>query len=520
MASEPRTPGLIVTGHDTGADVEERPDVCVVGSGAGGAVVAARAAEAGLRVVVLEEGGAHAPGDADMQEATAYARLYQEHGHRATADLSIAVLQGRAVGGSTAVNWTTSFRAPERVLAYWRAVHGLAAFTPEALAPHFEAVEARLHVHEQPEDGVNANNGVLWEGAGRLGWARARTRRNVDGCANLGYCGMGCPIGARTSTDVTYVPDAIARGATVYADTRAVRLERAGRRVAAIHAEVLAPGTDRPSGRRVVVRPRVAVLSGGAINTPALLLRSGIDLAGKVGARTFLHPVAAMVGLHPRSIEAYYGAPQSVASHEFVERGPGKVGFFLEAAPLHPMLAATALGGFGAAHQAYMAALPRASGLIALTVDGFLPAEEGGTVALRSDGRVRLDYPIRPEIWEALREGCRALARVHLAAGAEVVYSLHEQPVELRSEADLPLLERAPWAPNRVALFTAHQMGGCAMGADPERHATSPEFRLNAHDNVFVVDGSVLPTSLGVNPQLTIMGLAHWAAERVVAAAR
>lgn len=516
--AEREAAGRILTGRDVAGDLALSADVCVVGSGAGGAVVAARLAERGARVVVLEEGGAFPPGSLPLSEGVVYPRLYQEHGQRATADLAITVLQGRMVGGSTAVNWTTSFRTPERVLAHWRSAYGLDALTPAALAPHFEAVEQRLNVHEQPDDGVNGNNRVLLDGAERLGWERARTYRNVDGCANLGYCGFGCPIGARLSADQTFVKDALARGARVHANARVVKLVREKRRFTEVVAEVLDPVSDRPTGRTIRVRPRVVVLSGGAINTPALLLRSGIDLAGKVGTRTFLHPVAAMFGRHPGLVEGYYGAPQSVASHHFADRGPGKVGFFLEAAPVHPMLAATALGGFGAGHEELMAALPHASALIALAIDGFLPGEEGGTVSLRADGRVRLDYRIRPEIWEALREGCKALARIHLAAGAEAVYSLHEEPVEIRGELDVPKLDRAAWEPGRLQLFTAHQLGGCRMGRDPENAVTTPELRLQAHENAFVVDGSVLPTSLGVNPQITIFALARWASDHVASA--
>lgn len=511
--------GRILTGLDVTSDVEERPDVCVVGSGAGGAVVAGELAARGARVLVLEEGGFFQPPYAEMLESNAYPRLYQDHGQRATADLSITILQGRAVGGSTVVNWTTSFRTPDRVLAHWRAAYGIETLSPEVLAPHFAAVEARLGIHEQPDEGVNANNRVLWDGAGRLGWERARTRRNVEGCANLGYCGMGCPIGAKTSMDRTYLADAVAHGARVYANARAVRLERRSQRVVAVHAEVLDPTTDEPTGRRVTVRPRLTVLSGGAINTPALLQRSDISMAGRVGSRTFLHPVAAMVGLFPREIEGYYGAPQSVASHHFAERGPGKVGFFLEAAPVHPMLAATAAGGFGAEHEAMMAQLPRVSALIALAIDGFLPGEEGGVVRLRGDGRIRVDYPLRDEVWEALREGCKALARIHLAAGARTVLSMHEDPVTISTERDVARLDDAPWAAGRVQVFTAHQMGGCGMGRDPGASVVSPELRLHGHDGVFVVDGSVFPSSLGVNPQLSIYGLAHWAAGGPIAAA-
>ena len=195
MATEAASgPGRILTGADVTRDVEDRPDVCVVGSGAGGAVTAARLAALGARVVVLEEGPWHKPSDSTLLERDAYPRLYQEKGQRATDDLSISILQGRAIGGSTAVNWTTSFRTPDRVLEHWRRVHGIEGLGPADLAPHFAAVEERLGIHEQPADEVNANNGALWEGAGKLGWERARTRRNVQGCQNLGAAAViGAP---------------------------------------------------------------------------------------------------------------------------------------------------------------------------------------------------------------------------------------------------------------------------------------------------------------------------------------
>ena len=510
--------GRITDASDLRRDVEERPDVCVVGSGPGGSVVAARLAARGLRIVLVEEGGHYPPESMKMDEAWAYPSLYQERAQRATADLAITVLQGRGVGGGTLVNWTTSYRTPARVLRHWADRFGVSGLDEKSLEPHFAAVEERLDIHAWPLDQVNPNNRVLWDGAARMGWDKSVTRRNVTACQNLGYCGTGCPVGGKNSADLTYVADAVRDGAKVYARARVVRLEKSGRRIAAVHAQAVDAITGKPTGRKVVVRPKLVVLSAGAFGTPEILLRSGYDPSGRVGKRTFLHPVVASSAIFDRPIQGFYGAPQSVASHHFADRGTGKVGFFLEAAPVHPILAGISLGGFGAEHEEQMAQLASSSALLALSIDGFLPDEEGGTVSLRRDGRVRLDYAIRPEIWEALREGNKALARVQLAAGARVVYSFHESPVVIRSETDVGLLDRAPWQPLRVGVFSAHAMGGCAMGRDPEKSVVDSRLKLHWLDNVYVVDGSVFPTGLGVNPQETIFGIAHWASDHIAAA--
>ena len=511
--------GRIVPGHEILADVEERPDVCVVGSGPGGAVVAARLAEKGAKVVLLEEGGAFTRRDFDMREETAYPRLYQERGARATADLAITVLQGRALGGGTVVNWATSLRVGDRVLSHWARRHGVEGLDGKALLPHFEAVERRLSITPDVLGEINANNRALWDGCGKLGWSRGLVPRNVSGCLRLGYCGMGCPVDGKSSMDRTYLADAVAAGARLYANVRVERIEADGRRATAVLGAVRDPATDLPTGRRVVVRPRAVVVAGGAINSPALLLRSGLDPNGRAGKRTFLHPVVASVALFPTPIEAWQGAPQSVASTQFEERDHGRMGFFMETVPIHPMLAGTSLGGFGAPHGDVMARLANAQALIALCLDGFHEGDEGGAVSLREDGRVRLDYPITPALWEALRERNKALARIQLAAGAERVLSFHDPPVELRGPADLAALDAAPWEPMRVTLYSAHPMGGCAMGKDPSRAVVDSTLRLRALDNLWVVDGSVFPTSLGVNPQLTIAALARWAADGIAAKA-
>src|SRR5207302_6799507 len=215
----PRGPQVIHKGDEIAQDLLLKPDVCIIGSGPGGAMVAQRLARAGARVAVLEEGGFYTKDEFDMQEATAYPRLYQDRGNRASADLSIAVLQGRAVGGGTVVNWTTSYRTPDDVLAFWRERDG-ARFTSGDLRPHFDEVEQRLGIAKVDLEDTNPNNRALYDGCKKMGWSVDTIKRNVRECLRTGYCGMGCPIDAKQSATLTYLPDAVGRGTTIYANCR------------------------------------------------------------------------------------------------------------------------------------------------------------------------------------------------------------------------------------------------------------------------------------------------------------
>jgi choline dehydrogenase-like flavoprotein len=492
-------------------------DVCIVGSGPGGATLAAKLTAKGRSVVMLEEGGHYTRKNFDMRESTAFAHLYQDLGNRSTDDLSIHILQGRSVGGGTTVNWTTSLRTPSRILQHWRERFGLEQMKPEVLEPHWAWAEERLSIKRWPEGAANRNNGLLWDGLGKLGYERAMNPRNVKNCANLGYCGMGCPIDAKQSTLVTLIPEAVERGLSLYTNCWVYRLEWSGRRVVAAHARVLDERNNNTS-KTVTVRAKTFALCGGAINSPVLLLRSGLTANDNVGRRTFLHPVVSTMGFFSEPVDGHAGAPQSVHSHHFSVREKGKIGFFLETAPIHPMLAGSNVTWFGAAQQEMMTKFRYAQATIGLTIDGLLAEEEGATVRLRNreSRRLSIRYKFVPANWEAFREACREMARVQFAAGAQAVWSLHENPVEMKSERDLHLLDAAEWKPQRIRIFTAHQMGGCAMGSDAKTSVVDPALRYRGLDNLLVVDGSVFPTSVGVNPQLSVFGVASWAAENLI----
>lgn len=510
----------IYTGAHVERDLELSCDVCVVGSGAGGAVVAQRLATSGKSVIVLEDGGFHVSARFDMTEANMFSRLYQEQGGRATADQSMAILQGRAVGGTTVVNWTTCFRTPERVMQHWAEHHGVEGLTHEALVPHWEEIERRLNVQQMRLDQVNANNLVTWRGLEALGWHKDLLFRNVKNCAHTGYCGMGCVIDAKQSMLVTYIPEAVRAGAEVYANAWVERLTFDGRHVTGVIARVRNPETDAFNDRTITVRARVTVLAGGAINSPAILLRSGLDPSGRTGKRTFFHPAVGAVGVHAERIQPFVGSPQYVYSDEFVTREDGGMPFLIEGAPMFPMTLGSISNGLGAERQASMELLPYSSLTGVLLHDGFDTSDpdEGASISIGTGGRPVIDYKWTERLSRALRDASAAAMRIQLAAGARQTFTSHGVYARTPDEIDR-LLDAARWGPCEIPVFVAHCMGGCAMGTDPARSVVdSRTLRHHAMDDLFVIDGSVFPTSCSVNPQISIYGLARWGAEHVLEA--
>lgn len=494
-------------------DVEITADVAVIGSGPGGAMAAATLAARGAKVIVLEEGDHVIASELEMHEEAAYPRLYQEGGSRATEDLAITILQGRAVGGGTIVNWMTSLRTPERTLEIWRRDHQVSGVSSATLASHFERIERRLSIHAAAETDVNANNRVLRDGARALGYPITYLPRNTRDCENLGLCSFGCPIDAKQTAASTYLSDALASGAEVYARARVTKLVRSGARVTAVDAAAVDPLTQRATGPKLRVRAGRVVLAGGAINSPALLLRSGFAHP-RLGTRTWLHPVVATVAEFDEPIEAWYGSPQSIACQTFSDRGE-KIGYFIETPPIHPMLGALATPSFGSEHRESMERLRYFNTLIALTIDGFDLSEPGGTVTLSRRGVPALRYELRERNFEAFREAMKTTARIQFAAGARRVMTLHNDAVRLTNVAEVDLIDRARFEPNSMSIFSAHQMGGCAMGDDPARAVVDSRGKMHGTANLWICDGSVFPTGLGVNPMLSIYGVASLFADAI-----
>jgi choline dehydrogenase-like flavoprotein len=499
----------IIDGAALLADQTVEADVVVVGTGAGGGVTAEILALAGLRVVMVEEGALKSSKDFKMREAEAYPALYQESAARKTADKAINILQGRTVGGSTTVNWTSSFRTPPATLAYWQRNFGLADYSVEALAPWFEMMEQRLHIsdwHAPP----NENNDLLRRGAAKLGIPTGAIRRNVRGCWNLGYCGMGCPTNAKQSMLVSTIPSALDHGALLVTRARAERFALLGDSADELLCVALDAAGLAPTGRVLRLRAKHFVVAGGAINSPALLLRSGApDPHGLLGKRTFLHPTLISAAIHEQPVEGFNGAPQTVYSDHFLQTQPidGPLGYKLEVPPLHPLLLATTMTGFGQQHAEMMRQFPHMQGMLALLRDGFSPDSPGGEVLLEGGAPV-LDYPLGDAIWHGARRAHLTMAEIQFAAGAKAVQPAHEMARPYASwRAAQQAIAALPYRQQVVRVASAHVMGGCGMARDERQGVTAPDGSYRNLSNVSVHDGSLFPTSVGANPQLSIYGI-------------
>jgi choline dehydrogenase-like flavoprotein len=500
---------MIVRSSEVNGPVRESADVCIVGSGCGGGASAKVLAEAGRKVIVLEEGGYYTSKDFDATEQTAYQHLYQQRAGQATDDLAVTVLQGRCVGGSSTINWTTSLRTPEFVLEAWKRDHGVRGLSAKELEPYFEKVERYLNVHTEPFKNHNPNNRIILDGAKKLGYRASVVGRNTKDCVKAGACGLGCPFDAKKTVDITYIPDAVKRGATVFANFRANKVEVTGttKQVSGI---VFDEETGKPKTNFIIEAP-VVIVSASAINSPVLLLKSNLaNSSGELGKNLTFHLTSAVLGVFDQIMYGAGGIPQSAMSNEFLNKNRDGGGFWLEAVPIYPTLAALALPGFGSAHRDLLHQYPHIGATIILVKE----IDSSGRVTVNDHGRASISYTLRDKDLGYLKQGVAVAAWVQFAAGAKRVMTLHARLTEFNSAEEIDTkLATSSWGMNEIGLYSAHPLGTCRMGIDPS-HSVVDE-HCQAHDvkGLFVIDGSVTPTSLGANPQVTILAIAEKSAE-------
>ncbi len=494
-------------------DLVTHADVCVIGAGGGGAVAAAELADAGLDVVVLEQGPHWTSADFTQREDEMLPRLFEEAGMRQTEDGSIIVLQGRCIGGSTVHNLCYAFRTPDSILRMWRDEHGLPELTPEAMAAPLDRVERNLKVKQIRDDEVNLMNQAIRRGTEALGWSGFVTKHNRDACVQSGYCILGCSYDAKQSMLVTYVPRASEAGARVYANARVERIEASDGRVRGVVGHIVdQAGTP---GARIDVRAKVVVLAAGAVASPDLLLRSRIaNRSGQVGRNLHLHPSVMVAGIFDEELHGYRGIPQSYYVDEFIdlERDPHR-GYVLMPIAGFPVLTGGNLPGFGREHYRWMKAFARTAGLLVLLHDRSSGSVESGA----SIARPRIRYTLEDHDRRQLAEGLVHCCEVLLAAGArEVLVPYWIDPLVLRPGDDLGAILTRGVTQGEIPIASTHPQSTCKMGGDPRTSVVNAWGESHEVSGLFVADMSVFPTSLGAPPQITTAALADRSAHHIV----
>ncbi len=472
-------------------------DLCVIGSGAGGGALAREAAEAGMKVVILERGGWWNAAEFTARPRDMATPLYRGGGVTVTLGRpSLLLPTGNTVGGTTTVNLGTSFRTPQAVLARWGEDDGLEAFGADALAPFFTRVERTIGVGPVSPALAGRNADLLRLGAERLGWSAGYLSRGAIGCVGSGVCAYGCPSGAKQHAGVAYVSKALDAGARLFTGACADRLELNRRSVSAVRAHTIAGGELRVRARRVVV-------AAGAIETPGLLHRFGVR-SPVLGRHLSLHPVTVVRADFPEEVRLWDGVPQSFHVDQFAARGVRLMG--ISGPPDH---LASCTTGFGAEHRDQMLGAARASTCGVMISD----SSRGRVIPIGRRQIVR--YDVGAEDAARFKFALERTVELYWAAGARSVMVPVRGVPTLRDGAVEPLRRHPVPATSLTKPLAFHPLGTARASADPARSVVDPGLAVRGFEGLYVADGSVVPSALGVNPQVTIMALATWLAVRL-----
>ncbi len=494
----------VISGRDLRAPHEETADVVVVGSGAGGAVVAATLAEAGKRVIVVEEGPFYRPADYQrFAPSESVRRMFREGGMVLAFGVGqtpmISITLGRAVGGSSLLTGGVCFRIPSDVHATWQGRLGLQEMGERSFERAYEEVERRIDVTEIPVHMRSESTRRYVEGAKKLGIEVESIRRNTgDDCVGTGRCNFTCPAGAKRSVDVSYLPSATRHGATILCDALVSGLIEKGGRAAGVEGKLLG-GPFGGSSHAFKIHAPVVVLACGTLHTPLLLLRAGVGKRSNVvGRNVTLHPAVRIVGRFDEAINGWDGSLQSVYSDHFHDDGIKLVGVYTAVNFL-----AAGLPGVGPALRR------RARGLGQSAVFGAMIHDEGGGRVRLGPGREPiLSYEMAPRDLARLRKAITILAEISLAAGAKEIYSSAWGFPPIRSMDDARKMETASIDARRIECMAFHPLGSARVGLDARTGVVDQRGETFDMPGLFVADGSVLPTSIGVNSQVPIMATA------------
>ncbi|MBL4704853.1 MAG: GMC family oxidoreductase [Flavobacteriales bacterium] len=498
-------------------DSEISCEVLIIGSGAGGGLAAGMLAKAGKDVVLLEKGSFLNEEDFNEQEGEMISKLYDRGGALTTKDAGVTIFAGSCLGGGTTINWNASFRTPDYIRDEWEKEHGVTHINSKAFDESLDEVYKTFGINGDNSE-HNQQNQRLWKGAEKRGLNPSLIERNVSNCTdrgvkNCGYCGLGCKSGCKQGTMRTSIQDASELGARIYCDTEVKKLITGVGKVTGAHA------IHRVGGKEVKLKIKAekVIVACGAIHTPALLMRSGIK-HNELGKNLFFHPTVGIAAEYTDAIEPWFGPMMTTLVSSSI-RNDGNYGYWIETPPIHPGIMGMTLPWTSRQqHKEDFSMAQNCAAFIVLTRDKY-----GGKVSVDKSGHAAIQYKMHSYDLNHSLMGMAEAAEIHLAAGAKEVLFPHRTRKSVNS--DMSTDQRAKvykgmtawrWRPNDYILYSAHQMSTCRMGDDAKKHPVRLDGSFRGYSNLFIADGSALPSCPGINPMVSIMALTHYTIKSII----
>ncbi|HJL16935.1 MAG TPA: GMC family oxidoreductase [Sandaracinaceae bacterium LLY-WYZ-13_1] len=495
---EPRWLGQFVEATDWDASEEIECEVAVVGTGAGGAVVGKELADRGYAVCFVEEGGHHRRDAFTGSSLQAHFDFYR--GSLTLGNAPMPIFMGRLVGGSTAVNTGSCFRTPPWVLDRWCEELDTDEFEPERMRPHFDRVERTLSVEPADRDAIGPIADIMARGCDALGWEHRRMLRNAPGCKGEGFCDFGCRTDARKSTNLSYVPPALEKGAMCFTGLRATRVRVEHGRAVGLE------GVDA-HGRTLKVRADAVIFAGGALPTPVFLQKQGIcNSSGQVGRNLTVHPSTGFSALMREPVDPHVHIPQGYYVHEHLREG-----ILVNAAQPDKNFGPLLFPQTGDRLMQVVEHLDRMASFGVMIAD----SRPSGVVHAGPGGMPVVRYSLTKADVDRMHRGFVHAGRMAWAGGAERLYPVCVSMPEVRDRDEWRRFEQLELKASDLMLTSYHPLGTCRMGTDPKTSVVDLDHQTHDVKNLFLVDGSTVPGPLGVNPQITIMAMATRAAARI-----
>ena len=495
--------------------------VCIIGSGCGGATLAKRLTDFGIDVILLEQGGYYPSRDMDQNELNMAGKITAQRNFATSHDNGTILAYGQNVGGASVHYWADSYRTPQFKLDEWAQDYGVAGHQMKDLAPAFDEIEKSLNVHPATDEYFNKMNLLIKEASKQLGWHGHRVPQARKYCVKSGHCMQGCLYDAKQSQMVTHIPAAIKQGARVISDAKADQLQFEGNDVHALRVQMIDRRSNQPSGVQLTIKAKQFVVAAGGYNSAFFLMKQGLQKQLPALGKYFsMNPSTVVHGIYDEPITIWKNIPAAYGVDEFVQRryeqGSYKEGgYMVMANQMHPGALAASIPGFGDDHARIMGKLPHIGGTISWLDD--IP-HELGEIKMDGKGNRVVHYEYGPDTQKVIRDGLIKQAELQFSAGAKELIVAGHQGIRLKSKEDLKQLNNIIFTAGGLFMAAPHPGGGCRMGIDPQSSVVDNQHKVHGFSNLFVSDSSVFPTSSALDPSLTIMAFSYQAAESIRAA--